>query len=213
MVIEVANDVIKKQLEQEPLDFEQFGELLGIPIMVRPWWGSVRRHGQMIHTVCDTQVDSYCRVCQRLVRRDELKLGKRNGAWVCPGTYGIGFLYKAPEVQGGQIILWEGPCGHPSHKRTAPHCQETKIRDIDGKVMLITIWVNQYFSNYLIGVDGRAPFVVPVLRRHTTVKEAFDWLIHYNFLRPHESLHNRTPAEAAQIKYKFRNWLDIVKGG
>ena len=52
------------------------------------------------------------------------------------------------------------------------------------------------------------------LKKRETAKLIMDgWLIHYNFLRPHESLHNRTPAEAAQIKYKFRNWLDIVKGG
>jgi putative transposase len=51
------------------------------------------------------------------------------------------------------------------------------------------------------------------LKKRSTAALIMDgWLIHYNFLRPHESLHNRTPAEAAQIKYKFRNWLDIVKG-
>jgi len=36
------------------------------------------------------------------------------------------------------------------------------------------------------------------------------WLIHYNFMREHESL-GKTPAEAAGIKASFRNWLDIVK--
>jgi putative transposase len=52
------------------------------------------------------------------------------------------------------------------------------------------------------------------LKKRETARLILDgWLIRYNFLRPHESLHNLTPAEAAKIKVKFRNWLDIVKGG
>lgn len=52
------------------------------------------------------------------------------------------------------------------------------------------------------------------LKKRETAKLIMEgWLIHYNFLRPHESLHNRTPAEAAKVKYKFKNWLGIVKGG
>jgi len=37
------------------------------------------------------------------------------------------------------------------------------------------------------------------------------FLVHYNFFRPHLSLKNRTPAEAAQIKSPFKNWGDIVR--
>ncbi len=36
------------------------------------------------------------------------------------------------------------------------------------------------------------------------------WLLHYNFLRPHESLNGKTPAEVAGVKYPYRNWKDIV---
>ena len=39
------------------------------------------------------------------------------------------------------------------------------------------------------------------------------WLVFYNFLRTHEGLGGKTPAEKAQIKSPFRNWLDIVRGG
>ncbi|MCX6643556.1 MAG: IS6 family transposase [Candidatus Bathyarchaeota archaeon] len=35
------------------------------------------------------------------------------------------------------------------------------------------------------------------------------WLVHYNFFRPHETL-GKTPAEAAGIKFNFRNWQDVV---
>lgn len=37
------------------------------------------------------------------------------------------------------------------------------------------------------------------------------WLVYYNYLRPHESLNDRTPAQVAGIKYPYRNWLDVVK--
>jgi putative transposase len=37
------------------------------------------------------------------------------------------------------------------------------------------------------------------------------WLVHYNYLRPHESLQDKTPAEAAGIKYPYKNWDDIIR--
>ena len=36
------------------------------------------------------------------------------------------------------------------------------------------------------------------------------WLFYYNYLRPHESLDDRTPAKEAGLKIPFRNWLDVV---
>jgi putative transposase len=39
------------------------------------------------------------------------------------------------------------------------------------------------------------------------------WLVHYNFFRPHEALDSNTPSQKAGIKFPFRNWLDIVRGG
>lgn len=36
------------------------------------------------------------------------------------------------------------------------------------------------------------------------------WLLHYNYLRPHESLNGKTPAEVAGVKYPYHNWRDIV---
>lgn len=31
-----------------------------------------------------------------------------------------------------------------------------------------------------------------------------------NYLRPHESLKGKTPAEVAGVKYPYRNWQDVV---
>lgn len=36
------------------------------------------------------------------------------------------------------------------------------------------------------------------------------WLLHYNFLRPHEALKGKTPAEVAGVNYPYRNWQKIV---
>ncbi len=38
------------------------------------------------------------------------------------------------------------------------------------------------------------------------------WLLYYNYLRPHESLRGKTPAEVSGVKYPYRNWQDIVAG-
>jgi len=37
------------------------------------------------------------------------------------------------------------------------------------------------------------------------------WLVHYNFIRPHSAIGDKTPAEKAGIRFNYRNWLDIVK--
>jgi len=38
------------------------------------------------------------------------------------------------------------------------------------------------------------------------------WLLYYNYLRPHESLRGKTPAQVAGVKYPYKNWQDIVAG-
>lgn len=37
------------------------------------------------------------------------------------------------------------------------------------------------------------------------------WLVYYNYLRPHHSLQNKTPAEVAGIEYPYKNWADIIR--
>ncbi len=37
------------------------------------------------------------------------------------------------------------------------------------------------------------------------------WLVHYNYLRPHESLQDKTPAEVAGVEYPYQNWADIIR--
>ena len=45
-----------------------------------------------------------------------------------------------------------------------------------------------------------------------TAKLVMDgWLVHYNFIRPHESLKGKTPGEVARIRAPFRNWEEVVR--
>jgi transposase-like protein len=37
------------------------------------------------------------------------------------------------------------------------------------------------------------------------------WLVHYNYLRPHESLQDKTPAQVSGITYPYQNWADIIR--
>lgn len=37
------------------------------------------------------------------------------------------------------------------------------------------------------------------------------WLAFYNYLRPHESLDNKTPGEKADVKFSYSNWTDLIK--
>lgn len=50
------------------------------------------------------------------------------------------------------------------------------------------------------------------LRTAETAKRFLDgWEIYYNYMKPHESLDSKTPAEAARCDYTFRDWADITR--
>jgi hypothetical protein len=36
------------------------------------------------------------------------------------------------------------------------------------------------------------------------------WAAHYNFIRPHEGLGDKTPAEKAGLVSPFKNWLEVA---
>ena len=54
-----------------------------------------------------------------------------------------------------------------------------------------------------------------VMRGLKNIESAIDfidgWLVHYNYLRPHTSLDDRTPAEVAGVKFPYKNWADITR--
>ncbi|HUW44285.1 MAG TPA: DDE-type integrase/transposase/recombinase [Dehalococcoidia bacterium] len=44
----------------------------------------------------------------------------------------------------------------------------------------------------------------------TLITFASGFLAYYNFLKPHEALKGKTPAEKAKIRYKAKTWVDVV---
>lgn len=54
-----------------------------------------------------------------------------------------------------------------------------------------------------------------VMRGLKNIETAHDfvdgWLVHYNYLRPHTALDDKTPAEVAGIDFPYRNWADITR--
>jgi hypothetical protein len=50
------------------------------------------------------------------------------------------------------------------------------------------------------------------LRTAETAKRFLDgWAVYYNYMKPHESLDSKTPAESAKCDYTFRDWVDITR--
>lgn len=54
-----------------------------------------------------------------------------------------------------------------------------------------------------------------VMRGLKNIESALDfingWLVYYNYLRPHEALDDKTPAEVAETDYPYKNWADIIR--
>ncbi len=54
-----------------------------------------------------------------------------------------------------------------------------------------------------------------VMRGLKNLESAVDfidgWLVHYNYLRPHTALNDKTPAKVAGIDFPYRNWADITR--
>jgi len=54
-----------------------------------------------------------------------------------------------------------------------------------------------------------------VMRGLKNIQSAIDFMdgffVHYNYLRPHTFLDDKTPAEVAGIDYPYANWADIIR--
>ena len=70
-------------------------------------------------------------------------------------------------------------------------------------------------SNLIERFHGTLKARTKVMRGLKNIETAIDftqgWLAHYNYLRPHESLNDRIPAQVAGIAFPYRNWADIIR--
>lgn len=177
----------KERVEARPITLEELGREVGIPIKVRPWWGSLRERKHLVHKQCGSiifptfgfRTRHFCSHCNQSVEeKDTERRFIFSREWPCPG----GFYHnqiKWPEVRNGIIIVWEGPCRARPGKRSTfhKHSQTVEVLGIDGQIMLVSIRVSFAWSNFLIGMDDGHPFIRPVKRRETTVQDALDSLV------------------------------------
>lgn len=140
------------RVEARPLTLKEVAAQAGIPIIIRPWWGSLRIRGW-------TAKDG-----------DQFP-----GYWACPGRWGY-YQPKPPEVQKGVVVFWEGPCRY-HHPKAHQHCQTVEVVDAGEHAILVRMRVEKYTSAFLVGMDDGHPFVTQMLKRITTVEEAFYWLV------------------------------------
>lgn len=142
-----------KQVETRQITLEEQGRELGLPIKVRPWWGSVR------HSFLPLPVERHIR-------------------WPCPAEFQN--RKKNPEIQGGKIVLWEGQCHYDKDYRPHTHTQIIEVKDARYQAMLITIRLDNVkasLSQFLLGMDSGQPYVVQVGLCCQTTNEALSWLV------------------------------------
>jgi len=148
MTTETIEARVATKIRKTPF-LQDLGEILGIPIEVKPFWPLVRRR----------YLD--------------------NSGWYWDCSAGGVDRIKRPEVRNGQILLWEGPCkkkpayGNRYHK----HAQILEFVATAEKAILVRIRIGRNYAQYLVGVDEGSPYAVPVSRSLETVEEVFNWLI------------------------------------
>lgn len=86
--------------------------------------------------------------------------------------------------------------GELSHKQSSPFVSEDSTRKIERwhetlKERTKVIYGLRDANSALAFIDG--------------------FLVYYNFMRPHDGLNNKTPAEVAGIKYDVKNWADVTR--
>ena len=150
----MVNALETKQVETRQISLEEQGRELGMPIRVRPWWGSVRE--------------------PVISRQDE----KRHIRWACPAEFNN--RKKNPEIQGNEIILWAGRCYYSKGYKPHTHTQIIEVKDARYQAMLIIIRLGKTKasrSQFLLGMDSGKPYVVQVGLCCQTTNEALSWLV------------------------------------
>jgi hypothetical protein len=167
-------------------------ERAGVPVVVRPWWGSQRNSAREVHDfktkiyvggVCNGTIvytrwgnhpedEPFCLHCGRVVDPKEVKKMPGTRKWECPGGIN-GNGIRRPEIIRGVVVAWEGPCGYRNHH----HEQVLKVIDVGDGAFLLEVRISKAYTRLIIGVDDGHPYVTPVNRSQQTLQDAFDWLV------------------------------------
>lgn len=174
------------------LSVRAVGDIIGVPVVIRPWWGSRRQLFDILHIKCKHTVshmtnsagDRWCFQCEEFVPAADLKIMRlKPGKWICAA--GWNNQLKWPAVVGDHVVMWEGRCRAQYYaaqmKRygsaTHVHRQTLEILDFSTTAMLLRVVVGNRHLHFLIGRDDGHPFVQVVARRLTSVAAAFDYLV------------------------------------
>ncbi len=173
------------------LDVKAAGDIIGVPVVIRPWWGSRRQMATRMHLKCNSPIyrtqiigrSFYCWKCAGWVPLKESKLFRnRPGKWVCPGAWNN--QIKWPRVVGDHVVMWEGKCQEryaaAQMKRygsaTHVHRQTLECLDFSTSAMLVRVSVWKHELRFLIGLDDGHPFVQVVRKKVATVADAYTGL-------------------------------------
>jgi len=186
---ELTQVLTQEQTEALPMpSVREVGERIGIPVVIRPWWGSrrqlyIRRHKKCGHD--GGLLDRFwCSQCQCFVEPKDINMIKLEpGRWVCPAGYQQ--QLKWPTVEGDKVVMWEGRCGAryfaAQRKRYGSeihiHRQALEVLDFSAVAMLVRVSVGSRRLNFLIGRDDGHPFVQVVTKNQVTVDNAYDYLV------------------------------------
>lgn len=84
------------------------------------------------------------------------------------------------------------------------HIQSKPFAEADISTNLIERW-----HSTLRAREG----IMRGLKSIPTAQALLDgWLVHYNYFRGHESLGDKVPAEAAGVKFPYKDWLGVIEG-
>jgi hypothetical protein len=183
-------ETITRVKEEEAVGVVEAGQRIGVPVIIRPWWGSCRRLFERRHKKCGKRVyqDWYrrfrCFNCGISVEEKETEVIRLEpGEWICPARDRQAI--KWPLVDHDRVIMWEGRCGARygagQRKRYNSdihiHSQQIEVLDVSTTAMLVLISVVKHRLRFLIGMDDGHPFVHVVNRRQNTVEKAFDYMM------------------------------------
>lgn len=158
----MTTQIIDK-VEAREIDLEELGEMIGVPIKVRPWWGS--RRGQ--------------KWLEPWFGRREREISPFYRHWGCSAGFYDYYTGTPPRVVGKVIVVYEGPCGKKWGGRCHKHRQEVRVISVGQGAMLVETHTGTEAQTrtrqYILGVDGRRPYVAEVWKC-STLKEAFEYL-------------------------------------
>lgn len=168
------------------------GDVIGVPVVIRRWWGSRRDLFEHIHRKCGHRISnfrdvdgaSWCFYCGNYVPHSAVKIVRlKPGQYACPAGYGN--QIKWPMVEGDHVVMWEGRCRAPYRaaqrkrygSKTHVHSQTLECLDFSTTAMLVRVSVNSHQLPFLVGRDDGHPFVQVVSRKVATVAAAFEYLV------------------------------------